>query len=77
MVQIDKDRIIVKIQLSLVGNKHSRGVLIYSWDNTIRFEGEASKDIIKKMKGRDKIYYYAKLNGTELSLLEETSKQSW
>ena len=48
---------IVKVQISL-GNSNKR-VLVYNEDQSVMYEDKASKEILKKMKGRDKVYFKA------------------
>lgn len=76
MVQVNKKNSIVKVQLSLYEVK-PRTVLVYNWDNSIYYEGEATKEIIKLMGKQDKIYCNSHYVGTQLMLDEVIDEQSW
>jgi len=48
---------IVKVQISLFGS--DKRVLVYNKNETLTYENKAPKEIIKKMKGKDKAYFKA------------------
>jgi hypothetical protein len=52
-------------------------VLIYERTKKVYYQDDASKAMIKKMKGRLKAYFAARMNGTRIEIFDEVSGQGW
>lgn len=68
---------IVKVQLSITSTEAKRQVLVYDESRKYRYEAEATKEIEKMMKGRLKAYFAARMNGTQIEILDEVQQQNW
>ncbi len=77
MVQVDKNKLIVKIQTSIASNTYKTGILVYNWDNSIYYEGEADKKMIDFVGKDGKVYAYVHYEGTELVIDGKAPIQSW
>lgn len=70
-------KMIVKVQLSLATSANVQQVLVYSEDRKISWEGDASREIIRRMKGEPKAFFYAHIKN-KVILLDDLAKwQEW
>lgn len=67
---------IVKVQLSLAPNHQH--VLIYNKDQSVFWVGDASAELVRRMNGRLKCFFSAKLGRDgKLVLGNKTSDRAW
>lgn len=71
------NRLIVKVQFSIVTNASDRQVLVYDRSRKTVYEGSATPEIGKVMRGSLKKYFFAHMEGTEIVLDEEAPAQDW
>jgi hypothetical protein len=68
---------IFKLQISLNSNDDKTHMLIYNKDKGIMFETIASKEVIKLMNGRSKIYFEGKVINSKIEIHKEIEFQNW
>lgn len=75
---------IVKVQISIVTNMSKASMLIYNYNRSIMYEGEATTEILKLMGEEKKKYFKASLikdpnskGSKRIQLDSEVAKQSW
>lgn len=75
---------IIKVQIRQFDSKDRTMMLAYNEDRSIEFEGEATKDVIKKMKNEPKKFFHAdtipdpnKKNAKRIVILNEAKWQNW
>ena len=69
---------IVKVQVPLASSEADPPALIYSHDDTIMLEVPCDDEILAKMDGEDKKYFYYRLdNKGNIELLNEAGEQDW
>lgn len=79
--KIPKGWFIVKVQVSRYTTERKRQVLIYNKDKSVHWMGDASKDVLREMKKRDKAFFYAEIVKTKIEIKvnrgEEAPWQDW
>jgi len=68
---------IVKVQIALAWSHGKQPALVYNEDRSVMGEMPVSRAVLKAMDGAPKAFFYAKLRGTELELLDEAPWQDW
>ena len=68
---------IVKMQLSTGTTADKQQVLVYDETRKHTFESEATDAVREMMKGRLKVYFAARMNGTQIEILGEVEDQDW
>lgn len=74
---------IVKVQLSQFDSEGRKMMLIYNEDRSVRYEEEATKDILTVMQGEQKRFFHAKIvtkkkpPSRTVQLEEVAAWQSW
>jgi hypothetical protein len=74
---------IVKVQLSQFDSKEKRMMLVYNEDRSVRYEEEATKEILVVMQNKQKRFFHAKILTKKKPLsrtiqIEEVAQwQSW
>ena len=68
---------IVKMQLSTGTTAGSQQVLVYDKTREYVFESDATEDVRQLMKGRLKVYFAARMNGSQIEILDEVDEQDW
>ena len=68
---------IVKVQLSLTTSEECQQVCIYNEDESVFWMGDASKELIKEMKGEFKQFRYAEIIDSKIDIQEEAPWQEW
>lgn len=68
---------IVKMQLSTGTTADKQQVLVYDEKRKHTFESEATDAVREMMKGRLKVYFAARMNGTQIEILGEVEDQDW
>ena len=66
--------LIVKIQAAL--NDPTLPSLVYDRERTFMFEAPEAQ-VAERMRGRDKVYFYAEVIGGKLALGDEAPEQPW
>lgn len=69
---------IVKVQISLFSSDNTANVLVYNKDQSVVFEGEVSKEVVKAMKGETKaFFYFTAMKGGYIRLFGKAPWQGW
>jgi hypothetical protein len=69
---------IVKVQVSLATTHEKRQVLVYNEDKSVYYEDDASREILQRMDGRVKVYFNARMVGTDIEIQGEVKEeQDW
>lgn len=69
---------IVKVQIPLVTSDPTPQVLVYDRDRRLEQYLPMTQEVLDVMNGETKRYFWARLRGTELSLLNKVvGEQSW
>jgi len=59
---------IVKVQISLFDS--DKRILVYNKDESVMYEDKAPKEIIKRMKGKDKAYFKAHIKFININITD-------
>ena len=75
----NKDRRIVKVQLSIVTTTAKQQILVYDKSRKWRFQGDATPDQIAMMNGRVKAFFWARKEGPMLDIQTNMAcpEQDW
>jgi len=65
------------MQLSTGTTAGKQQVLVYDKTREYTFESEATEDVKQMMKGRLKVYFAARMNGSQIEILDEVDEQEW
>jgi len=68
---------IVKMQLSTATTAGKQQVLVYDQTRKYSFESDVTEDVKELMKGRLKVYFAARMNGSQIEILDEVEEQDW
>lgn len=69
---------VVKVQLSLFSSEGHPKALIYNKDKSVWWEGIAADELIKKMGGRVKMFFKARIEkDNSLSLIKPVKQRNW
>lgn len=68
---------IVKVQISLFSTSKDRQVLVYDEDNTIHYQDDATKEIIKAVGKSNKAFFYYTIEDKTIMLLDKAPYQDW
>lgn len=71
------NKIIFKIQISVVTSASKMQVMVYNEDKSILGQFPMSKEIKQLAKGRKKFFVYGEMIGTEVNILSEAPWQNW
>jgi hypothetical protein len=76
---MENDVRIVKVQLSLFTTYSKQRLKVYDESKQWHLECPASADIINKMNGQNKLYFYARLNNKDgkIELIKQAPWQEW
>jgi len=70
---------VFKVQISITTNQSRKQVLIYNKDESLLWTGNASRIILKKMKGAKKKYFWGEYNmkTKQIKISVEADKKYW
>lgn len=71
------DPTVVKVQISLESSDNKTHALVYDRSHIHMFQVEADAPLLKRMNGRPKAFFYAKLVGDKFEIGEEAPWQNW
>lgn len=71
------DRRIVKVQLSRVSSDGDSYLLIYDQSQKWQWMGPAAEEIVAMLDGKQKAFFWAELEGTEIVLDNPAPWQEW
>lgn len=65
------------MQLSTATTAGKQQVLVYDQTRKYSFESDVTEDVKELMKGRLKVYFAARMNGSQIEILDEVEEQDW
>ncbi len=68
---------IVKLQISLLGVEGPKVLQVTNEDDSLHWVGSPADDVEKLLAGRDRAYFYARVDKSNLSLGQEAPPQKW
>ena len=68
---------IVKLQIGLIGVEGPMVLQVTNEDDSIHWVGAPAEDVEKLLAGRDRAYFYARVDKRDLSLGQEAPTQKW
>lgn len=68
---------IVKVQISQFSSDGKTRMLVYNEDRTVKYEGEATAEIITKMKGLPKQFFHSEIKNWERLIQQQAPWQNW
>ena len=71
------DRIIVKVQLPLSSNAAAAPALVYNADKTVLLQPPVDVQLLKKMNGANKQFFFATVSNGDLVLDRRAPWQEW
>lgn len=68
---------IVKIQINLLGRDGPRMLQVTNEDDSLHWEGSPAEELDRLLGGRDRAYFYARIENRKLQLGQEAPAQKW
>jgi hypothetical protein len=74
---LPQGRFIVKVQISLATSFMAKQVLVYNKDRSLRWQGNASEEVLRLMGDLPKAFFWATVEGTEFMIQDVAPFQDW
>ncbi len=68
---------IFKVQLSMMTTEPHRQALIYNRERSLRWQGNASQDMLDLMDGDLRAFFHGRMDGTVIVLDRRCADQDW